>query len=118
LPSRVESVSVRVPRRVRASGTNGRSSSTPRSFASSDTSFEPNAIGAEVDVWHGVADPLVHVDHALALAATLPRCRVFLDLGEGHHFFRRRLPEILSMLLGTHATIALSRGPAQASAAP
>jgi pimeloyl-ACP methyl ester carboxylesterase len=78
--------------------------------------FAPEAIRAEVDVWHGLADPLVHIDHALALAASLPRCRVFLDAGEGHHFFRRRLAEILATLLGTHGGIAVTRGPVRASA--
>lgn len=68
--------------------------------------FAPDAIHTEVDVWHGLADPLVHVDNALALAATLPRCRVFLDAGEGHHFFRRRLAEILATLLGTGSATA------------
>ncbi len=50
-------------------------------------------------MWHGAADPLVPVEHALQLAATLPRCRVFVDPDEGHHFFRRRLGEILAALL-------------------
>jgi hypothetical protein len=39
------------------------------------------------------------VEHALQLAATLPRCLIFVDPDEGHHFFRRRLKEILSVLL-------------------
>lgn len=78
--------------------------------------FAPGAIHAEVDVWHGVADPLVHVDHALALAATLPRARVFLDGGEGHHFFRRRLAEILATLLDTHSAPAPASARASASA--
>jgi hypothetical protein len=34
------------------------------------------------------------VEHAWQLAATLPRCRIFVDADEGHHFFRRRLKEI------------------------
>jgi hypothetical protein len=47
-----------------------------------------------------VSDPLVPIEHALQLAATLPCCRVFFDADEGHHFFRRRLTEILAVLVG------------------
>ena len=65
--------------------------------------FSPSEVTAEVLLWHGFADPLVPVDHALHLAASLPRCRVFLDPEEGHHFFRRRLPEILGVLAGRRA---------------
>jgi pimeloyl-ACP methyl ester carboxylesterase len=63
-------------------------------------SFKPSDVAAEVQLWHGFADPLVPVDHALHLAAALPHCRVFLDSDEGHHFFRRRLAEILGVLVG------------------
>lgn len=63
--------------------------------------FSPAAVEPEVDLWHGVVNPLVPIDHALALAAVLPRCRVFFDADEGHHFFRRRLREILATLVGT-----------------
>jgi pimeloyl-ACP methyl ester carboxylesterase len=61
--------------------------------------FGPAEIDTEVHVWHGGADPLVPVEHALQLAVTLPRCRIFVDPDEGHHFFRRRLDEILAVLL-------------------
>lgn len=61
--------------------------------------FEPADVRAEVHVWHGGRDPLVPVDHALQLAVSLPSCRVFVDPDEGHHFFRRRLEEILTVLL-------------------
>jgi pimeloyl-ACP methyl ester carboxylesterase len=54
----------------------------------------------EVHLWHGAGDPLVPVEHALALAASLPRCQVFIDPDEGHHFFRAGLAEILASLLG------------------
>lgn len=54
----------------------------------------------EVHLWHGLGDPLVPVEHALQLAIALPRCRAFLHPDEGHHFFRRRLGEILSALVG------------------
>ena len=57
-------------------------------------------VPAEVHLWHGLHDPLVPIEHALQLAVQLPRCRPFLDPDEGHHFFRRRLPEILAALVG------------------
>jgi pimeloyl-ACP methyl ester carboxylesterase len=61
--------------------------------------FSAADVECEVHLWHGLNDPLVPVDHALALAATLPRCRAFFDPDEGHHFFRRRLGSILGVLL-------------------
>jgi pimeloyl-ACP methyl ester carboxylesterase len=63
-------------------------------------SFSPADVTVDVDLWHGFGDPLVPIDHALHLAATLPRCRAFFDPQEGHHFFRRRLADILSVLIG------------------
>jgi pimeloyl-ACP methyl ester carboxylesterase len=62
--------------------------------------FSAAEIEPEVHLWHGLNDPLVPIDHALALAATLPRCRAFFDPVEGHHFFRRRLVSILAELVG------------------
>ena len=62
--------------------------------------FAPNEVVAEVDLWHGVRDPIVPVEHALQLAIALPRCRVFIDPDEGHHFFRSRLRTILAVLTG------------------
>jgi len=76
--------------------------------------FTPDQIEVEVHLWHGLADPLVPIEHALALAVELPRCRVFLDPDEGHHFFRRRLCEILALLVGRRtgsAIAAESAGP-------
>jgi pimeloyl-ACP methyl ester carboxylesterase len=61
--------------------------------------FSPAEVTADVQIWHGARDPLVPVEHALQLAVSLPRCRVFIDPDEGHHFFRRRLREILAVLL-------------------
>jgi pimeloyl-ACP methyl ester carboxylesterase len=58
--------------------------------------FELGRVAAPVHVWHGMHDRLVPVEHALQLVAALPRCRVFLDPGEGHFFFRRRVREILA----------------------
>jgi pimeloyl-ACP methyl ester carboxylesterase len=62
--------------------------------------FDPGAVSAEVHLWHGVRDPIVPIEHALQLAIALPRCRVFFDPDEGHHFFRSRLATILAVLVG------------------
>jgi pimeloyl-ACP methyl ester carboxylesterase len=48
-----------------------------------------------VQLWHGMQDPLIPVDHALGLAAALPNVQTALDPDEGHFFYRRRLREIL-----------------------
>jgi pimeloyl-ACP methyl ester carboxylesterase len=61
--------------------------------------FRPQEVDTEVHVWHGGMDPLVPVEHALQLAIALPRCRIFVDPDEGHHFFRRRMDEILALLV-------------------
>lgn len=73
--------------------------------------FQPHDVQPEVHVWHGGVDPLVPVEHALQLAVALPACRIFVDPDEGHHFFRRRLEEILTVLLRP------DRGPAELSRA-
>ena len=62
-----------------------------------------------VQLWHGGDDPLVPVEHALQLAAALPRCHLFLDPDEGHHFFRSRLRTILATLIGTSGRAGPSR---------
>jgi pimeloyl-ACP methyl ester carboxylesterase len=62
--------------------------------------FDPAEVPAEVHLWHGLADVLVPVEHALQLAVALPRCRAFFHAEEGHFFFRRRLSEILGVLTG------------------
>ena len=67
--------------------------------------FEPGGVGVPVHLWHGLKDPLVPIEHALQLAVALPRCRVFFDAHEGHHFFRRRLAEILAVLVGRHDNV-------------
>jgi pimeloyl-ACP methyl ester carboxylesterase len=61
--------------------------------------FDPSEIETEVQLWHGAGDPLVPVEHALQLAASLSHCRVFVDPDEGHHFFRSSLEQILSTLI-------------------
>ena len=60
--------------------------------------FDLSAVGGRVHVWHGMGDNFVPVDHALQLAAALPRCEVSLDPNEGHFFFRRRVGDILAGL--------------------
>ena len=62
--------------------------------------FSASEVETEIHLWHGASDPLVPIEHALQLAVTLPRCRMFIDPDEGHHFFRRRLPRILALLVG------------------
>jgi pimeloyl-ACP methyl ester carboxylesterase len=66
---------------------------------SGEWGFAPADVGSEVQLWHGQSDPLVPVEHALQLAATLPDCRVFIDPDEGHHFFRSSLERILAALV-------------------
>jgi pimeloyl-ACP methyl ester carboxylesterase len=61
--------------------------------------FDLREVGGEVHVWHGMADAFVPSEHALQLVAALPRCRAWLDPGEGHFFFRRRSAEILGALV-------------------
>jgi pimeloyl-ACP methyl ester carboxylesterase len=68
-----------------------------------DWGFSPGDVETEVHLWHGVRDPLVPIEHALQLAITLPRCRMFFDADEGHHFFRARLAKILTVLIGRDA---------------
>lgn len=77
--------------------------------------FDPEEVEPEVHVWHGGVDPLVPVEHALQLAVALPSCRIFVDPDEGHHFFRRRLEEILTVLITPdRGPLALSRAGARA----
>jgi pimeloyl-ACP methyl ester carboxylesterase len=70
---------------------------------SGEWGFSPAEVPSEVHLWHGGRDPLVPVEHALQLASTLPRCRIFFDPDEGHHFFRSNLPRILAVLAGRDA---------------
>jgi pimeloyl-ACP methyl ester carboxylesterase len=80
--------------------------------------FDPAEVYSPVDLWHGVADPLVPVQHALSLAAVLPHCETFLDPEEGHHFFRARLAVILERLVSrTPAPRGRPAGPDRATEA-
>lgn len=71
--------------------------------------FSPAGVATEVQLWHGMADVLVPVEHALQLAVSLPNCRTFLDPDEGHFFFRRRLGDIIGALSGRGAQLRASR---------
>jgi len=62
--------------------------------------FDPGEAGTEIHLWHGARDPLVPLEHALQLAVTLPRSQLFVAADAGHHFFRRRLRQILAALVG------------------
>jgi pimeloyl-ACP methyl ester carboxylesterase len=61
--------------------------------------FDLHEVTGEVHVWHGMGDAFVPAEHALQLVAALPRCRAFLDPGEGHFFFRRRVRDVLGALV-------------------
>lgn len=61
--------------------------------------FRPGDVETEVQAWHGGLDPLVPVEHAVQRRVWLPACRIFVDPDEGHHFFRRRLEDIMTVLL-------------------
>jgi pimeloyl-ACP methyl ester carboxylesterase len=78
--------------------------------------FSPADVRPEVHLWHGASDPLVPVEHALQLAATLPNCRVFVDPDEGHHFFRSNLEQILTALVAEASVGAAACLPLRAAA--
>jgi pimeloyl-ACP methyl ester carboxylesterase len=61
--------------------------------------FALQDVGVPVDLWHGVQDRLVPVEHAWQLAAALPACRPAFDPDEGHFFFRRRARQIVARLV-------------------
>jgi pimeloyl-ACP methyl ester carboxylesterase len=61
--------------------------------------FEPVSIAAPTHLWHGEVDRLVPVRHALRFGRSIPGCRISLDPGGGHFFFRRRLHDVLEPLI-------------------
>ena len=81
-------------------------------YAAAGWGFPLAEVYNEIHLWHGAGDPLVPVEHALQLAASLPRCQVFIDPDEGHHFFRSSLHEILAALVssGQESTAAPAGG--------
>jgi hypothetical protein len=73
--------------------------------------FCPTDVGALVQLWHGVDDPIVPVERAMALAASLPRVTSALHAGEGHFFYRRHLREILGGVASVLASDAVLASP-------
>jgi pimeloyl-ACP methyl ester carboxylesterase len=61
--------------------------------------FDPGAVHVPVTLWHGGADRLVPLGHALALASAIPACTTCIEPRGGHFFYSRRLPQILGSLL-------------------
>jgi pimeloyl-ACP methyl ester carboxylesterase len=70
--------------------------------------FDLGEVEGEVHVWHGMHDAFVPVEHALQLVAALPNCRAWLNPGEGHFFFRRKVREILGALAQTNSATSAS----------
>jgi pimeloyl-ACP methyl ester carboxylesterase len=64
-----------------------------------DWGFEACDVGAAVAVWHGRADRLVPIEHAVRLAAAIPAAVTHVDPSGGHFFYKHRLGEILRPLV-------------------
>lgn len=62
--------------------------------------FDPAQVRQPVRLWHGADDATVGVAHQRWLAATLPAAEPRLCPGAGHLFFRQRLHDVLSGVLG------------------
>jgi pimeloyl-ACP methyl ester carboxylesterase len=69
----------------------------PASFASDLTRVNIPSL-----VVHGTEDPLVPVDHGMALARLIPGCRLRLIEGAGHMFFQRELWEQIATHILDH----------------
>lgn len=61
--------------------------------------FDAADVRAPVILWHGRADRLVPVAHALELAAAIPACVANVNLPGGHFFYSHRLTEIVGPLV-------------------
>jgi pimeloyl-ACP methyl ester carboxylesterase len=57
--------------------------------------FDAEQVRGRVHLWHGLHDHLVPFAYARHLADVLPNCQMTAADGDGHFFFRARLPEIL-----------------------
>jgi pimeloyl-ACP methyl ester carboxylesterase len=68
--------------------------------------FALGEVEVPVHLWHGLQDRLVPAEHAWQLVSSLPDCRPAFDPDEGHFFFRRRVNEIVSHLVGAARTAA------------
>lgn len=77
----------------------------------SDWGFDPAGLSVPVTLWHGRADRLVPLSHALALAAAVGSCTARVD-PRGHFFHSKRLTEIVGSLApvrpGNQAAAALA----------
>jgi pimeloyl-ACP methyl ester carboxylesterase len=76
-----------------------------------DWGFEAGDVRGAVAVWHGRADRLVPLAHAVRLAAAIPAAVTHVDPAGGHFFYKDRLREILGPLVpAASPDAALSRG--------
>jgi pimeloyl-ACP methyl ester carboxylesterase len=78
--------------------------------------FDPGTVRAPVTVWHGGADRLVPVAHALGLASAIPGATTCIEPYGGHFFYSDRLAQILASLVPGLARVAETE-PALLSAA-
>jgi pimeloyl-ACP methyl ester carboxylesterase len=61
--------------------------------------FDPADLRVPVTLWHGRADRLVPLSHALTLAGAIRTCTARVDPDGGHFFYSRRLAEIIPALV-------------------
>ncbi len=61
--------------------------------------FRPEELEPEVQVWHAASTRSSRSSTLCGWPCPLPACRILVDPDEGHHFFRRRLEEIMTVLL-------------------
>jgi pimeloyl-ACP methyl ester carboxylesterase len=64
-----------------------------------DWGFEAGEVRGAVGVWHGRADRLVPLAHAVKLAAAIPAAVTHVDPTGGHFFYKDRLRDILGSLV-------------------
>jgi pimeloyl-ACP methyl ester carboxylesterase len=68
-----------------------------------DWGFQAADVRGAVAVWHGRADRLVPLAHAVKLAAAIPAAVTHVDPTGGHFFYKDRLREILGPLVAVGA---------------
>ena len=68
-----------------------------------DWGFDPATVRVPVTLWHGRADRLVPLSHALTLADSLDTCTACVDPLGGHFFYGKRLAEIVGTLVPVEA---------------
>lgn len=75
-----------------------------------DWGFRAGDVRGAVAIWHGRADRLVPLAHAVRLADAIPAAVTHVDATGGHFFYKDRLREILGPLVPTGtADAALAR---------